>query len=462
MTPQFKRRVVAVLTVLLVCTGLGLAPSPVAAADCPDQPCVVVTYVQTVDGRTTPLAERVFTATEIRQLAAADPALKDRRYSLRKNPASKGGKIDDRPKAQGDRVGINRLLTETDATRAASSTYLETPNASGIPSVLSPDELAAPPSSLPSPTGETPSPTGETPTPTPPTPTGETKPYPFYDNLQPVVFLSGSGKLGFIRPLRDFDEDVNATDYFQVAGPLVLTVHTTGRLLAPSVASSKGTDLAIGAKTTFSVAYANKPRSRVLRTTWDFGDGSTKATKREKPSKAYARKGTYPVAVSVRTNDGSYGRSAPVEIKVAKPPKAPTSGPGGGDGLGGSGGSGGSGGTLPPPFDPFEGDVDQPGMLEEPPFEQEDPPTPLPVDEGLEPVEGYVLAGAEIAPGGTPETIPGTQNSTAPAPATQTPVRQRVATWVVATLAVAALVGLGAASETRWFRTRLRHLRRRA
>nr|WP_244633476.1 PKD domain-containing protein [Aeromicrobium sp. CFBP 8757] len=260
--------------------------------------------------------------------------------------------------------------------------------------------------------------------------------------------------------MRNDGDDTNASDYFFSAGRLDLTVHTTGTLLSPTVVSSGGTELDLDAPTTFSVSLPESTAD-VLTTRWDFGDGSTKGTKRDQPTKTYAKRGTYPVSVAVRTSDGSYGRSAPLEVKIANPPKAPSSGTGGGSDLGGGGGYTGGGG-LPAPFDPFEGDVDQPAPSDELPDVEEDPAPTAPVDDGLEPVEGYVLAGAETVPGGTPETIPGTQASTAPAPATQASTRQRIATWAVAAAAVLLLVGLGAASETRWLRHRLRHLRRAA
>lgn len=440
MTTHRRRRRAALIALALGAASLGLAPSPVAAAECPQQlpSCIVVSVVSTSGGQTTVLTEYTVAPADLQPLT--DEALNAKPYALRKNPASKGGTIDTRPIAQGQRVTVNKLLKTLDPNLPGTATYLETPNAAGVPAVLSPADLADPDA--------------------PDDADGDGQPdtsYPFADRLAPVVFVTPSGRLGYIRPLRDADEDTNASDYFQVTGRLDLTVHTTGSLLAPTVTSSNGTELDIDGRTTFSVTFAEKPRTRVISTTWDFGDGSVKGTKREKPSKSYTKRGTYAVAVAVRTSDGSYGRSAPVEVKVAKPPKAPTSGAGGGDGIGGGGG-------LPAPYDPFDGGLDD---LEDVPEDlpSEDVPEdvpPAPVDDGLEPVEGYVLAGAELVPGGTPESIPGTQSSTTPAPATQASTRQRIATWTVAALAVLLLVGVGAASESRWIRHRLRHLRRAA
>ena len=439
--PQLRRRLAALSAVTLTAAGLSLTSSPVAAAECPDQlpSCVVVSVVETVGGQTHALIQYTVSPEDLQ--AIAEPELTDRHYTLRKNPASKGGTLDERPFAQGQRVSINKLLTTLDPALVGTATYFETPNAAGIPSVLSAADLADPAAAADA--------------------------YPFVDKLPPAVFLTGSGKVGYIRPMRNPDEDANASDYTQGFGRLDLTIHTTGTLLAPVVGSSGGTDLDTGSETTFSVTYPDKPKARVKSTRWDFGDGSTRGTKRNKPSKSFAKRGTYPVVVTVRTNDGSYGRSTPLEIKVGKPPKAPAGGNGGGtgDGSGSGGGPGVTGGGLPPPFDPFEGDVDPPDSFEEPPVDEGEPEPelePAPVDDGLVPVEGYVLAGAEIVPGGTPETIPGTQTPTTPAPATQASTRQRIATWAVAALAIVLLVGLGAASETRWFRRRLPHFRRRA
>lgn len=461
MRSHLRRRVTTILAVVMAAAGLGLVSSPVSAAECPDQQtsCIVVSVVETVDGQTKVLSSYVVGPADLQEWSDATPTLNSRKYFLRKNPGSKGGKLQTRPIATGKRLGINALLTKLDPTLVSKSTYLEAPNTAGVPAVLAAGDLVDPDAAPVDPDPND----GKTPDPVE---------YPFFDKLQPAVFLTASGKLGYVRPLRDQDEDTNASDYFQVSeGRLDITVHTTGSLLAPTVVSSAGTALDRSAKTTFSVSYAEKPSSRVKSTTWDFGDGSVKGTKRAEPSKSYAKKGTYPVAVSVRLNDGSYGRSSALEIKVANPPKAPSSGTGGGTGSGGSGdgGSGGSGGlidgggTIPPPYEPtYPDDTSPPSEIEEPPPVEEDDLEQVPVDDGLEPVEGYVLAGAEIVPGGTPETIPGTEDAAAPAPATQQALRTRIATWIVVAFAVALLVGLGAATETRWFRHRLRHLRRRA
>ncbi len=459
-----RRRLALVLGVLLAGSTVAIAPSPVVAAECPAplKNCIVVSVVKTVDGKRSTIKQYTVGADDVRTWAANDPELQQRRYGLRKNPESRGGKLTTRAStAKGSRVSVNALLSYLDPDLSGKARFLETPNASGVPAVLSDADMSTPPREpsrpTPTPTAPTTAPPGPTPSPSGSSPSPDD--YPFIDELPPTVFLAGNGQFGYIRPLRD-DEDTNFSDYFRVAGRLDLTINTTGRLLQPTVTSSAGTALDTKKSTTFSVSFATKPGTRIKSTRWDFGDGSTQGTSRDEPSKAFTKRGTFPVVVTVRGNNGSYGRSAPLQIKVANPPKAPANGSGGGTGLGGNGGGGGgSTNYIPPPFTPPADDFEAPDDFEDVP--EEDPEPQIPVDDGLEPVEGYVLAGAEIVPGGTPESIPGTEDST-PAAATQESLRKRAATWAVAAFALALLVGLGAASETRWLQDRLRHLRRRA
>lgn len=423
-----RRRTALLASLAFAATSLGLTSSPVEAADetCPlgIQSCIIV---KVISGRANEVEKYTVTPDQIG--AWTDTELNSSRYWLRKNPASRNGQIDKRASiARGQRVSLNSLLKNLDEGLVGKATFTETPNRSGQPVVLDNDDLADPQQSDPD--------------------------YPFLDGLPPAVFRSESGKIGYIRPLRDDTTDVNAGEYFQQTGPLVLTVHTTGYLLKPTINPSAGTSIKTKVKNTYSVTLPTTPRVSVVSTRWELGDRRDSGSK---VTATYSKKGTYTVVATVRGRDGSYGRSDPLEIKVDNPPKAPSSGTGGGSGTGGLGSTGG----YVPPYDP--GTIDPPS--DNPPAEDvpdDEPTDDIPVDDGLEEVEGYVLAGAEIVPGGTPEAIPGTQDSSQPAPATQEALRKRVATWIVAALAIALLVGAGAASETRWFRTRLHHLRRRA
>lgn len=436
-----RRRGTLVAALAVAGAGLGLAPAPAQAADtCPSgtSACVIVKVVRTVDDETTTLYSTTVTPDLLEEWS---DFTETRQYYKRRND---DGDVSKGPQIKAKRgISLPALLAKVNGLpenqdKAKAATFSETPNASKIPAVLSDAELVDPANP------------------------GEDD-YPFDDSLPPAVYLAGPEddlEIGYVRPLRDADQDVNITDIFKRSGPMVLTFHTTGRLLEPSVSVS-GTSVDTKAKSAFSVTFAKKPGTRIVRTRWDFGDGSTKGTKREKPTKTYAKKGTYPVSVTVYGANGSYGRSAAVEMKVDNPPKAPSSGTGGGTGTGGSGGVTG-GGSYIPPYDPPTAPIDPPADDPSDDLPQDDPTEDVPLDDGLEEVEGYVLAGAEIAPGGVLESIPGTTDSTTPAPATQQSLGRRVATWVVVVLAAAALLGAGAASETRWFRNRLRLFRRRA
>jgi hypothetical protein len=430
---RLARRSQALLAAALLTASIPVVvSSPAAAADpcpAPATSCVVVNIVSTVNGRET--VDNSYTVTPDQVAGWAD--LQDPAYYTRKTPGAKEVRGPVVPQG----LSLHHLLESVDPDDAglgSAVTFSETPNAAHVPAVLSDADLADP----------------------------SGNDYPFDDNLPPAVHVTEDG-IGYVRPLRGSRDDVNASDIFTVSGALVLTFHTTGKLLEPAVKASAGTDVKTKQKNTFSVTFANAPGTRIISTRWDFGDGRTADA--EKATRSYATKGTYPVVATVRGANGSYGRTPALEVKVAKPPTAPSSGTGGGNGggtggggTGGGFGGGGVGGGYVPPFDPGVGSL--PGAVP-------DEGSPLddqsgPVDDGLQQVEGYVLAGAEIAPGGTVERIPGTRDTPETAAATQASRRREITTWAVAAVAVVLLLGAGAASETRWIRTHLRYLRRRA
>lgn len=425
----------ALLAAAIVVASVPVAASaPASAADavCPTDPSnrIIVKIVSTAGGKDAVDQCYGVTAQQITDWADVE----DEQYKTRAKPKTRPS--DGVVVVKG--VSLHKLLTSVDASQPdldQEVTFSETPNASNIPAVLPDTDIIGPTDTT----------------------------------LAPAVYAPDDTTVGYVRPLKGA-ADVNVSDVFTVPNPLVLTFHTTGELVAPVVKASAGTSIKTKTKNTFSVTFDDpQPDDPIASTTWDFGDG--RSSQQAKPTRSYRKQGTYPVVATVRGANGSYGRSAPLEIKVDKPPKKPkpsTGGTGTGSGTGGSGTGGGgfggdSGGYIPPydpgfgtlPSDDFSGDVPD-GDL--PPPEQET----APVDDGLEPVEGYVLAGAEIVPGGAPEQIPGTQESGRPTPAAQESTRQKIATWAIAALAAALLLAAGATSETRWFRNRLRHLRRRA
>ncbi len=111
------------------------------------------------------------------------------------------------------------------------------------------------------------------------------------------------------------------------------------------------------------------------------------------------------------------------------------------------------GGGYIPPYIP--NDTSTPPSVDTPPTTE--PPT-TPVDDGLQEVEGFVLAGAGAEEG---DSIPGTQAASQPTKASELSTSRKISGAVIGALAVILLLGLGAEIETRWASTRLAHLRRR-
>lgn len=400
-----------------------------AADGCPDpaQSCVVVKVVSTQDFKET-TTRYEFNAADLAALSTTPPG----DFYVR----DEAGKKEKPAKpAITKAVSIRSLLGEV-ATRdpaagdlQKNATFSEVSGDDGIPRVLDYPAFADP----------------------------NDKDYPFDDGLPAVVYPLSGERIGYFRPLAGKD-DVNRGDWIVRKGRLYLVIHMTGKLLQPTVSVDKSAPTTKD-KLRFDVSLTEEPNTRVLKYEWNFGDG--RAAAKKSPKHRYTKRGTYGAFVSIRGGNGSYGRSDVVTVKVAKPPKPPKAvTPGtGGAGTGSTGGTG--GGYVPPYVAPVPG---LPGAIDDPPQDDpvdDEPVEDIPVDDGLVDVEGYVLAGAEIVPGGTPETIPGTEASAA-APENQTSVRSRIATWTVAALTIALLVGAGAASETRWLRNRLRPLRRRA
>lgn len=423
------RRRALLLAVALMATGAGLAPSPSVAATCPDglSSCVVVSVVSTVDFKES-IEEYVVAGTDIAAWSAEDNRVKGKTFYVR----DKAGKKEKRASVNKP-LSLQGLLTKIDEQDdereglPGDVTFSETLDADGVPRVLDQPAFAEPGNG-----------------------------YVFDDDLPPVVYPLSGGRIGYFRPLTG-EDDVNRGDWIVRKGRLDLVVHTTGKLLQPTATVSNSAPTTKD-EPSFTVSLSEKAGTR-LEYEWNFGDGRGADRFKKSPKHRYTKRGTYGAFVSLRGANGSYGRSDVVTVKVAKPPKPPKTVTPGSGGTGSTGGTG--GGYVPPYVAPVPG---LPGAIDDLPQDDpvdDEPIEDIPVDDGLVDVEGYVLAGAEIVPGGTPETIPGTEASAA-APENQTSVRSRIATWTVAALAIALLVGAGAASETRWLRNRLRPLRRRA
>ncbi|KRC66280.1 hypothetical protein ASE12_16860 [Aeromicrobium sp. Root236] len=391
-----------------------------ADTDCAQgQACVEVRVVSTTGGKETRLSTSYFTVAD---LTSGAGIVQNPEYWTRSS-AKKAAKPTPRPATA---LPLRALLQRVTNPPSKPPTFSEVP-LRGIPSVLSEDELRA----------------------------GDDEKQPFLDDLEPSLFAFSSNRIGYIRPQRT-EEDLNRSDYFVTGagGRLVLTFHTTGKLLAPTL-SVGATTVNTKTKNAFTVNVP-EPGTRISRYRWTFGDGTEYGSRDKARTHRYDKVGTYPVYVQVRGENGSYGRTAPTEMKVGKPPKPPSTTGGGGTGGGGGIGGGGGGGGYIPPYVPTPPSVDNPPSVDTPPTN--DLPT-TPVDDGLQEVEGFVLAGAGAEQG---DSIPGTQASVQPTKASELSTSRKISGAVIGALAVILLLGLGAEIETRWASTRLAHLRRRA
>lgn len=419
--PRQRRRAALAAMLAVVAVPFVTSSTADAAEAClPDEACIVVQVVSTTDGTTTVVEKRFFNASEI---LAWDPGqlVEDPAYYTRGHV---GGDLSARPRPA-EALPLRNLLGSPafEHDPLTSVTFSES-NGTSVPTVLDKPDFGDPADPA----------------------------YPFDDSLQPALYVTSTGQIGYVRPLRG-EDDVNNTDQFRIdpGGSATLTIHTTGKLLEPVVKASS-TSVDTKDTTTFTTSYADNPGTRIIKWRWDFGDGSTLHASQQEPTHRYSEKGTYPVFVQVRGANGSYGRSAPIQMKVANPPTpAPTSGSGGSGG-GGGGGTGGIGGGYIPPYFPSE---TNPPTVVNPPTD--DLPT-TPLDDGLQQVEGYVLAGAGAGQG---DSIPGTQATSQPTEATELSTSRKIGGAVIGGLAIILLLVLGAEIETRWASTRLAHLRRR-
>lgn len=410
------RRPILLAAALALSSVAFVTASPVSAAPCPSTPCVVVHLVSTVDGEDT---TETFVKTKDEIAALAQDDLVAPKYYTRKS--LKGG-LSKSPRPS-HALSLHSLLAnlDDDPARGDSVRFSETPASGGVPVVLDKPELGDP----------------------------DDPDSPFVDQLAPAIYVSGS-KIGYVRPLRDQKTDVNAGEVF-TTGTLELTFHTTGKLLEP-VVNVGSTSVDTKTKNRFSVTFGQSTGTRIVKYAWSFGDGAGGGRTLEKPTHTYAKKGTYDVVVAVRGSNGSYGRSDAKVMTVGKPPKAPAPATGG---TGGTGGYGSGGFGTPPPYDPGTGEIPDSDM---PPTSDDTPPDSdlLDATSGLEQVEGFVLTGAGAETG---DEIPGTPTSTTATPTTSTSTRTRVLQGVLGGLAAALLLGAGAASETRWLRNKIAHLR---
>ena len=401
------------------------------AAVCdPSDPCVIITYVSTEDGVDKTVAGPYTYAIKDSPGLVAEPVS----YTVR---AKKGGPVKNvAPGGVPNTLPLSSLIARADAeesnTVTERVTFSETPTPAKVPAVLSDGQLDGSDS--------------------------------YADGLVPAVYATSDGGVGYLRPLESDKNDVNAPEVFATkpGEPLELTFHVTGSLLSAKIAAP--TKVTTSRPASFSATISPKTDQK-LSYAWNFTGGTNAQARTASPTYQYKKDGTYNVNLSVRGDDGSYGRAATTAVSVGEPTTPPTGGGGGTGGGSGGGGGGGSGGgnvfagTNPNPRinenDPFiGGDQGEPG---DSPFNSPGSPG-SPGADGLVDVEGFVLTGAGAEQG---DAIPGTQQTTQATQVDELSTSRKISGAVIGTLAVLLLLGLGAEIETRWISTRLAHLRRR-
>lgn len=304
-------------------------------------------------------------------------------------------------------------------------------------------------------------------------------PGPFSGGQIPSIYtVTGADgqRFGYTRGQRG-GSDTNGDDTIVTTGDLKLTVHTTGKPLRPVVTASPQTQPTANLPVTFSVAVEDAPG---LRYDWAFGDGTTLDDSSDAtPTHQYLRSATatgqdsYVARVTVTGSDSSTGSSRPVTVTIGSPAPgtgekpgtgsapnadAPATGPdrSKGDTAGAapsekSGGTGNSAGAAAPQA-PVSGDVPLASV----------PPETAAVGDGLVAVDGILLGtvdtAGQIVP--APEQVAAERTAAA---ARQAALQHRSPPWALVTggLALTALLGFGALTETGWWRRLITRITRR-
>jgi PKD domain len=347
----------------------------------------------------------------------------------------------------GRALSIRHLLGQLNPPIAPGSvTFAAAPNRDGVPSTLTTNDLADP-----------------------------TDPaFPFQAGLMPAIFIVGNNDaIGYFRPLRNAD-DTNGNDFWQTnsLGALELTVHTTGKVLTPTVHADR-TKTTTGKRDTFTATF-DQALATSITYTWSFGDGGTATTLDATATHVFKSSGSYFVVLTVQGADGSIGQSKPVQITVGKPPKPkphPSSSPGTGTSphpnnpsTGPNHSSGGRVGTTPATTPakhpaasahPTASATASPAPPEPPrtlPSAHRLPSSTSPAPWAL--VHGVLISNADVVP---PFAAAKVDRATAPA-ARQSRVRHLRLMFAWAFVAPL-LLGLGAAAESGWWGSRLRRFR---
>lgn len=299
-------------------------------------------------------------------------------------------------------------------------------------------------------------------------------PGPFVGGLLPAIYTANGTdgtRFGYTRGQRSASDD-NGRDTIITAANLQLTVHATGKPLYPVVTASPASQPTTNRPVKFAVNVETAPD---LRYSWTFGDGTTlenstdASPTHQYPARTSAGQDSYAARVTVTGGDSSAGTSRSVTVTVGAPkpgtgtkpgtgespdPEAPAKGPGKSKGD--------TQGATPSPAKGGSGSGNGTGSDEGAPAPNEvvtgspAPALALPSD-GLTEVSGILLGRVDsagtIAP--TPEQISAARTAAA---ARQNARPTFDSGPVVAAAGLVALIGIGALTETTWWRRRLDQL----
>lgn len=262
------------------------------------------------------------------------------------------------------------------------------------------------------------------------------------DDVDDAFFYQGAdGKLRFLRVSRD-PEDYNARDHFEIAGAAVTLTQTVELEVDLSADRRK---VEPGESVDFDVEVSGAPAGARYRFSWSFGDGTRESSTSPRRSHVFDEQGVHSVTVSagVRGSDLS-GDSDIVDIEVGDP-KQPED-----DVPSGSGTSGGDGyvpsSPAPAPATPYT------PIVPPTPSTPAPPPTDLPDLPAIE-TDGTTVEGNLLADVSNPAAS-SSVGSAARAAADRKPKEAAdesggVPEAAFASVAVLALLGLGAGIETR-------------
>lgn len=292
-----------------------------------------------------------------------------------------------------------------------------------------------------------------------------TDPDAFADG-RPVFYLDAEGA-HFLRPSTGPD-DLNADDLIAVGdGPIEISLRAPSKLAVR--ASASRTHIEKGQRVRFSATVSGAGDAERVRVSWSFDDrGAATGTR---VTHRFTRPGTYKVVVGATSDANPTGADDVVTIQVGKPPKGPDREGGGTNpdaSAPDSGAATGATGATGTPSAPAAATPPAPAQTPAPRHAAAPEPPKAPPAAKPAPVlpKDQQKAVQDAPPTGAPQSVEGvllTEASAAPTPAkaaavraarTGNPVEETagaatIPPGAVGTMAVLALVGLGAWWERR-------------